>query len=318
MNQVRAQTAVITMNPTETRQEDGPYGHHRHYLKYATAEPVIVEFDGLYRGDSAGEPFYNRKARVEVDFETSELFKTSDFIDGYRGPARFECDWDRKVLEARWTENEEKRWARMLTTAGSYVPIDLPMFFQPQSCDTDAVLYDTTVQDVCLGFLHDDDNKDGIETPVDLSVRIKVIVDASVITNNDTEGIPGDARSPTLSLGSQDRGNTLPCTLAGDDGEVNDEDGYDLTHIETVKGLSPSPARGPSPFDLALGEMVDSPGGQAYDSGEEGEEGSVGDFLEVPNAAKHSKRSSADMSDLSGTLSAMSIGEDPESEGTIA
>ena len=83
MNQLRAQTAASTMIPTETRQEKGQYKENRHYFSYATAEPVIVDFDGLYR-DSAGGPFYKRKARLEVDFCTSEIFKTDDFISDYR------------------------------------------------------------------------------------------------------------------------------------------------------------------------------------------------------------------------------------------
>jgi hypothetical protein len=179
------------------------------------------------------------------------------------------------------------------------------------------VIYDMPIDNVCLASLHDDDNIDSLDTLVDLSVRIKVIADTSGVEKWETEAEdPGEARSPTLDLGPQPTDQVSPCVIEISEDEEEDND---LTRTDTIKGLfSPSPERGPSPFSQALDDLVASPGGQVSDSGEEDEEGSAGDLLEVPNAAKHSKRSSADMSDLSGTLSAMSIGEDPESEGTIA
>jgi hypothetical protein len=315
MNQLRAQTAVITMTPSETRQEKGQYGENRHYFSYATAKPVTLEFDGMYR-DSAGAPFYNRKARLEVDFCTSEIFKTDAFIADYKGPTKFECDWARDMPED-WGKSEKKTWAKSLSTANGYQPIDLPLFFKPHSCENGSVVYDMPTDNVCLASLHDDDNIDSLDTLVDLSVRIKVIADTSGIEEWDTEAEdPGAARSPTLSLGPQPTDHVPPCVIEISEDE---EEGNDLTRADTIKALfSPSPERGLSPFSRTLADLVASPGGQVSDSGEEGEEGSTGDLLEVPNAAKHSKRSSADMSDLSGTLSTMSIGEDPESEGTNA
>jgi hypothetical protein len=315
MTQLRAQTAVITMTPSETREQKGQYGDNRHYFSYATAEPVTLDFIGRYR-DSAGEPFYSRPARLEVDFRTSEIFKNDAFIDYYKGPAKFECDWARDIPED-WSKSEKKTWAKSLDTANAYQPIDLPLFFTPQACENGSVVYDMPIDNVCLASLHDDDNTDGLDTLVDLSVRIKVIADTSGVEKWETEAEdPGEARSPTLDLGPQPTDQVSPCVIEISEDEEEDND---LTRTDTIKGLfSPSPERGPSPFSQALDDLVASPGGQVSDSGEEDEEGSAGDLLEVPNAAKHSKRSSADMSDLSGTLSAMSIGEDPESEGTIA